>query len=66
MEQRKYTRCWVGDAATSAPVECVKASVYQLLILQGSAIFLPHIYILETAYIQSALKETVLYEGFTV
>jgi hypothetical protein len=42
IEHRKSTHSsWVGEAATSAPVECVNASVYQLLNFTALDIFSP-------------------------
>jgi hypothetical protein len=57
---------WVVDAAITAMVECVIASVYQLLNFSKVGKFFSHLFkYFKPRVVKIALEETVLHEGFT-
>ena len=57
---------WVDDAAITATVDSVIASVFQLLNISTFGKFFSHIFkYFKPRIAKIALEETVLYEGFT-
>ena len=60
-------RAWVVDRAFTAEVECVIASVYQLLHFSQFGTFFSHIFkYFKSRVVKIVQKEAVLHEGFTV